>query len=243
MIIVSVSTTGRRIAKILPTLQSIRDGAVQPDKFILWLNQQASPVGPGVRPEDVPPEVERLCEVRWCENYGPATKLLPAMRDFPRETIATLDDDYLYPAWWLEMLTQGAERYPERIVCYRARRIAWNESGVLPYNKWALVKHPAGPSDSLVPTGVHGVLYPPDSLRPEVFDMDLLRRYSLPNDDLWFAVMRRRDPAVVQRGGELGNRRLRGPRLSRRNCRGRNDKIIRGLAERFGPWAPWHGVN
>jgi len=239
--IVSLTTTGRRIGRIIPTLESVRKGRLQPDRLILWLNREGSPVAPGVDPQSIPSGVSNLCEVRWCENWGPATKLLPAMQAFPDESIATLDDDVLYPDWWLERLAAAHAEWPDRILCYRARRIEWNGAGVLPYNKWQLVKWHTAPDPRLITTGVHGVLFPPNSLRPEAFDLPLLQRYSLPNDDLWFSVMRKKSPMVIQRGSRFQSRNIRGPRLSKRNCRGRNDTIIRSLADRFGPWTPWYG--
>jgi hypothetical protein len=240
--IVSITTTGRRIGRIVPTLKSILDGTVKPDKLILWLNRDPSPVGPGVQPADIPPAVGDMgCEVRWCENLGPATKLLPAMQAFPDRRIITADDDIIYQPTWLQRLTEGSDVYAGSIICYRARKVRFDKDHrVLPYNKWPLIKHcQGGPERSLVPTGVHGVLYPPGSLRPEAFDYNKLRQLSLPNDDLWFAVTRTSDPVIIKRSGNPRNVGIRGPRLSRRNLRGRNDQIIRALTDHFGNQCPW----
>jgi hypothetical protein len=242
MIVASVSTTGRRIAGIVPTLKSIRAGTMQPDKLILWLNGEASPVGPGTLPEDVPPEVERLgCEVRWCENIGPATKLLPAMQAFPEAMIATFDDDMLYHPTWLQRLVEGMDIYQAGSVCYRARYVRFSGNFMpRPYNLWTLLKNrQLGPLRMLIPTGVHGVIYAPGSLRPEAFDVGLLKRLSLPNDDLWFAATRATNPVIFKPGGVPVDRKIRGPRLSRRNCRGRNDIIIGALTRHFGDKVPW----
>jgi hypothetical protein len=90
-----------------------------------------------------------------------------------------------------------------------------------------------------MPTGVHGVLYPPGCFDPQAFDLELLQELSLANDDLWFAVMRRAPCMVVPMAGKPTSRRLRGPRLARRNLHGRNDVIIQTLARRFGLRCPW----
>jgi len=169
IIIASVTTTGRRIRHVVPAIKSIRQGTMQPDKIILWLNRDNTPVAPGVKPEDIPPEVEELCEVRWCENYGPATKLLPSMKAFPNAVVATFDDDKTYPKEWLGGLVDGLQRYPNAIVCYRAKVIRFDGDGTcLPYRQWPLAgRRYLDPNPLLLPTGVGGVIYPPQCLRPE----------------------------------------------------------------------------
>lgn len=240
MIIASVTTTGRRISRVVPALLSIRQGTIQPDKLILWLNRHSTPVAPGVNPDDIPAGVEDLCEVRWCENYGPATKLLPSMKAFPEAAVATFDDDKYYPEEWLEGLVNGVRRYPNTIVCYRAKVIQFDDNGAcLPYRQWPLAprKH-TGPDRQLLPTGVGGVIYPPRCMKPLAFDLELLQRLSLPNDDLWFAATRMVDVAVVP-GAKPRDCKIGGPRLSRRNLKGRNDMIIKALEDYFGPALPW----
>jgi hypothetical protein len=241
-IIASVTTTGRRIGQIVPTLESIRQGTLQPDRLILWLNHDASAVGPGVREADIPPAVHDLCEVRWCDNFGPATKLLPAMLAFPDDTVVTFDDDNLYSPEWLGGLMAGAEQFPGHIAAYRCKRAGVDRNGEpLPYRQWPVVKCATGPSRWLVPTGVAGVLYPPGSLRSEAFSVGLMRRLSLANDDLWFAATRAVEPVALRATNRIREeRRLRGARLSKRNLhRGRNDQIIKALTRHFGPRCPW----
>ena len=236
-VIASVTTTGRRIDRVLPAIESVLRGTVKPDRVELWLNESKSPVAPGVNKSDVPAKLASMpVDVRWCDNLGPATKLLPAMQAHPDEYVATFDDDVLYHPTWLAGLLDGAEQHPDMIVCYRARKIVLGR----PYNKWGVIKKKhTGPDRMLVPTGVHGVLYPPDSLRDDAFDFDKLKRLAWANDDLWFSATAAMEAVVVERGGSPASCRLRGPRLSRRNCRGRNDVIIKALAEEFGPVVPW----
>jgi len=239
----SITTTGRRIGKIVPTIQSVLSGERKPDRLVLWLNEEGTPVAPPVSRDAVPRELASMpVDVRWCRNWGPATKLLPSMITFPEDHVVTFDDDVLYPHWWLRRLIEAAEPVPDTILCYRARLIKWSEAGsVRSYREWPLIKaREFGPSDELLPTGIHGVLYPPGSLKEQAFDLDALRKVALPNDDLWFAATRKKAPMLIARGGKFRGRRIRGPRLCRANCRWRNDRIIQNLHGYFGAAVPWH---
>lgn len=235
-VVASITTTGRRIGRVMPAIKSVLAGTLRPDRIILWLNSEGSSVAPPVRREDIPAELASLpVDVKWCENYGPATKLLPAMIAYPNDYIATFDDDILYPPGWLEGLARGAEEYPGSIVCYRARLIVPGR----PYAEWRLVKGRHVSSRDLLPTGVHGVIYSPRCLKQEAFDIDKLRELAWANDDLWFAATRATDAVVIPMAEKFRGSGMRGPRLSRRNLRGRNDQIIRALAEHFGNQVPW----
>jgi hypothetical protein len=235
-VIASITTTGRRIGRVVPAIQSVLAGDMKPDAVYLWLNAGPSPVAPGVHPDDVPKVLGGLgVDVGWCENYGPATKLLPAAERFPGDCIATFDDDVIYPRSWLRGLVDGTERYPGAIICYRARRASPS-----PYRAWPLVKRRfVAPDRALVPTGVHGIVYPPGCLRDDAFDVDALRQLSWENDDLWFAATRAMDAAVVDMGCKVRKAGIKGPRLSRKNLRGRNDRIAKRLKTRFNGQVPW----
>jgi hypothetical protein len=242
--IVSLTTISSRIGAIGPTLQSILDGVVKPSRLTLWLCKDRGELGRGIQPDDVPQEVRKMpVEIRWCDNYGPATKLLPALMEWPRAHIVTADDDHLYHPGWLHRLVGASRRYPRSIVCYRGRLVANHSGECPPWRRWPIRRgRHIRPTHRLVPTACHGVLYPPGAFRSDVLDVDLLRRLSHGNDDLWFAATRQRPAAMIRRRGSIEERKVghQGPRLWRQNGRGRNDQIIRALAEHFGEKVPWY---
>lgn len=245
--IVSVSTTGRRIGRIVEPIRSVLNGSLKPKRFILWLNESPSPVGPGTSISDVPRELGNMpVEVRWCENIGPATKLLHARKEFPDDLIATMDDDMIYPPLWLQKLVDAVGVFcgttgASPACCYRAKMVTRNQDGTAKgYRNWSLVRgKQRGPNPAFVPTGVHGIIYPPGCFKDEVFNFDKLRELSLPNDDLWFAAMRTTPPVTIRLHGKIRSMKIHGPRLSRRNLRGRNDQIIAALHREYGncPWS------
>lgn len=57
-------------------------------------------------------------EVVTCPDYGPATKLIPAVLDLERnQRILVVDDDMLYPASLTQHLLSASQRYDDWVTC------------------------------------------------------------------------------------------------------------------------------
>ena len=108
------------------------------------------------------------------------------------------------------------------------------------YRRWRKRRKPTGPAPKLLPMGVYGVGYRPSHFTDKVFDVATMQQLTPHNDDLWFAATRRKDvPAKIvacRRGVDL---KPAGPRLSRRNLRGRNDQEIARVEKALG-WPNGH---
>jgi len=69
----------------------------------------------------VVPEVLRgreWLEIVTCPDFGPATKLVPAVLDLPKDQrILVVDDDMLYPASLTQHLLSHSQRYPDWVTC------------------------------------------------------------------------------------------------------------------------------
>ena len=102
--VVSLSSVPPRFRDLEPGLRSLLNQTIPPEQVILYLNRHYSrfPDWDGTLPE-VPEGVEvRMVD----EDYGPATKLLPALEDFAEEDVEILfcDDDQIYPPYLAEEL-------------------------------------------------------------------------------------------------------------------------------------------
>lgn len=78
-------------------------------------------------------------------------------------------------------VSMGAyEREPKHILCYRAHKMRFDPEGWPdPYSSWEMrCQDGDEPSDGLFPTGVGGIIYPPDSLHPEVTNAAVFRELS-----------------------------------------------------------------
>jgi hypothetical protein len=117
-------------------------------------------------------------------------KYVHAMRENPDKTIITVDDDILYPDYLLAKLIQTSQEFPGNIVCFRGHFLSFDKQGSLkPYNTMMdrrvdNVKRMI-PSFCLLPTGVSGVLYPPQSLDDIALDKSLFASLSPRADDIW----------------------------------------------------------
>jgi hypothetical protein len=186
-VIVSLTTVPERVPKIIYTIESLLRQTSQPDRLILWVDEKLG--------EKIPPllrrQTRRGLEIRLAEDIGPHGKLIHALKEFPECRIVTADDDTIYPIFWLAELLAAQEREPQAITCHRAHRMLTDQAGkLLPYRQWEWLSpgYP-GPSFRLFPTGVGGILYPPRSLSPEVFNRDVFRRICPKADDIWLKAM------------------------------------------------------
>lgn len=188
-IIVSLTSFPEAIPYAVQAIRSILKGTLLPDKIVLYLDTQKFPG------EVLPPELEALksesplLEVR----FDPAEirsykKLIPALRDFPKDVIVTIDDDICYYPDMLDKLVKIHRQLPDAIIAHRVRRINLNK----PYRKWHKYKwfyflfKRIYSSYKNLQTGVGGVLYPPNCLKQEMLDIKLFTEIAPTMDDIWF---------------------------------------------------------
>ncbi|MBT9587509.1 hypothetical protein IV102_29475 [bacterium] len=63
-------------------------------------------------------------EIVTCPDFGPATKLLPALQDLPGDQrLLVVDDDMLYPATLVQFLLGHAQRNPDWVVASSGWRV------------------------------------------------------------------------------------------------------------------------
>ncbi|RGR83289.1 hypothetical protein DWY22_10365 [Heyndrickxia coagulans] len=187
--IVSLTTIPSRINVVWLSIATIMDQKVKPDKVILWLDKENfSQKG---LPENLL-DLERLgLEIKFCDNLRSHKKYYYTLKSYPDDVIITTDDDVLYPKTFIKDLLDVHMNYPNDVICYRAHEILLDENGkVKPYNKW---NHGSpGYSRSsffLLPTGVSGVLYPPNSLHEEVLNKKNILKLAPYCDDIWLKIM------------------------------------------------------
>lgn len=122
--IISLTTIPSRLPHIGPTLASLRAQTAAIERVILWLPEQYrrsefNRVALPPLPEDI--------EIRRCPfDYGPATKILPAVSAFAGEDVRILycDDDRLYHPDWAARLLAESDRYPDAAIAACAESAA-----------------------------------------------------------------------------------------------------------------------
>ncbi len=187
-VVVSLTTFGRRINYVALAIESIMEQTALPNRIVLWLDHRFD--APGMLPFALRKLRDRGLEIRFCDDIGPHTKLIPSLKAFPEATVITVDDDCYYEYDVLSRLLCVHEVYPGDIVALRARRIQMDRDGVSGrFVDWPFVGHTDNAGMAYLPEGVGGVLYPPHSLHEEVFNEEGFRKFSASTDDFWFKAM------------------------------------------------------
>lgn len=201
-IIISLTSFPERINEVQFTLYSLLNQTIKADEIILWL---ATENFPGAT-NDIPQAVLNLRKngltIKWCNDIKSYKKLIPALKEYPRDIIVTADDDLFYPPNWLELLYESYLKEPDYIHAHRAHKIKFNEKkNILPYKFWDYNIQDAAPSFLNFPTSGGGVLYPPDTFNAEVFDEKSFGKLCPYSDDIWFwamAVLNKKQTRVIE---------------------------------------------
>ncbi|MDG5471368.1 hypothetical protein P6709_06385 [Jeotgalibacillus sp. ET6] len=189
-VIVSLTTFPGRIDTVWIAIESLLRQSYQPDKIILWLaKEQFENIN--MLPKNILEQQERGLDIRFCDDLRSHKKYYYAFQEYSQDIIITVDDDIIYPENTLEELILLHKKYPEYICCHRGHLIKRNkDKSIAPYSKW--IYNPLdfnGPSKLLCPTGVCGVLYPPDSINEEIYNKQSIKNLCFYADDLWLKVM------------------------------------------------------
>ena len=187
-ITISLTSYSHRVDKVHLTIQSLMDQEVKADRILLNLDK--SKFNSSNIPTDLKLLEKRGLTINYCKDIGPYTKLLPALKQYPRNLIVTVDDDLIYPRGLLRMLYEAYIKNPEYIHCLRMHYMKFDVNGnVKQYRDWDIESNVTEPGLLVFPTGVGGVLYPPNSLNDEVFNEEAFLELSPLADDVWFKAM------------------------------------------------------
>jgi len=190
-VIVSLTSYPERYNVLHLTLMSLLTQDVQADMLVLWVHHKDFDLLP-----DAVVRLQRkglVIEVTD-EDIKSYTKLIPSLRKYKDCFLVTADDDVCYSREWLEVLLEGYVESSKEVVCHRAHLIRLDENGhPLPYADWEFDTTLSVADPRVFPTGVAGVLYPPQCFDPEVLNVSALVQLAPDADDIWFYSMFRRN--------------------------------------------------
>ena len=195
--IVSLTSIPSRLPLIERTLKSLLRQSLAPRRIVLNLPRFSKREGVAYV---VPAFLEGIeaVSIRWCEDWGPATKLLPALMEEATDTpIIVVDDDRIYPANLVADLMAASARDPHAAFCMSG----WVVPGDLvdrPTTVWSNLRMlpPAPirarrlskPVEVDIVQGLSGYL-----VRPSFFDVKAVTDYSTAPkeaffvDDVWIS--------------------------------------------------------
>ncbi|HLN94314.1 MAG TPA: hypothetical protein VK183_01670 [Flavobacterium sp.] len=185
--IVSMTSFPARIDEVWITVETLLRQSYKPDALILWLSEEQFP------DRQVPESLTKLVPRGLTIEFVPGDirshkKYFYAFERFPEAAIITVDDDVYYPKNTLKYLADAFAQHPDCVIANRAHTMTFADTGLKPYRQWRHNDKPRVPSALLVPTGVGGVLYPPGSYHPDIFDEATFRAICFMADDLWLKV-------------------------------------------------------
>ena len=185
---ISLTSHSYKVDKVHLTIQSLMDQEFKADRIVLYLDE--AEFNDSNLPNDLKLMVERGLTIDYHNDIGSYKKLIPALKQYPNDLLVTVDDDLIYPRSFLRKLYEAYLKEPQFIHCYRMHYIKFDASGkVEPYRKWDLESNVTEPGFLVFPTGVGGVLYPPNSLHNDVLKEDAFLHLSPGADDVWFKAM------------------------------------------------------
>lgn len=112
-VVASLTTMPDRYFKIIKTLESLNNQTYKLDNIYLSLPETSRRLN--IPYPDVPDEINKLCTVVKCTDYGPITKISGGllMETDPNTVIITFDDDMIYPPGIVAALIKHHEKYPD----------------------------------------------------------------------------------------------------------------------------------
>jgi hypothetical protein len=235
-VIVSLTSWPPRIHLVYCAIESLMRQTYKPSKICLFLAESQFP------DHKIPRTLEILqtrgLEVHFCDDWGPAKKLIPAMEKFPSATIITVDDDVAYDSDLIEDLMKAHKQHPASIIGNRFDKILFEEDKTPKY------VHPIRtvPNKSvLIATGIGGVLYPPFSLDSEAFNLESYRELCFYGDDIWFLTMAILKGTKVNSSNarpchfrDIDEHDLRKVALWNQNGSGRNNIMLENVFKKYG---------
>lgn len=197
-IIVSLTSFPARIDKIWICIETILRQSTKPDQIILWLAESQFD-GIESLPEKLKKQIAKGVQVKFCQDIRSHKKYYYTMKEFPNDIVITLDDDVFYHKNTIDKLVDLNNKFSNTICCNRGHVIKLLDGVIAPYNQWGKKNETEieKPSKMICPTGVAGVLYPPKSLHPDVFDSEVFQEICPIADDLWLKVMSLRNGTQV----------------------------------------------
>ena len=254
--IVSLTSYGKRLTDTAPfAIISLLNQKVKPDKVVLWIAWDDK--------ENIPQVMNELTskglEIHFCDDIKSYQKLVFTLDVYPDDYIITADDDIYYPQNWFERLLDEHKKHPKKIICHRAHGIKVDEKHYpLPYASWdksidpvkyfEMISDERHVHESIFPTGVSGILYPPKCLHGDVANKELFMELAPKADDIWFwamAVINRdyfngESPYIVIENGYSTHLHVIDPEqeqgdnaLWNYNSKGGNDRQLKAVIEHY----------
>lgn len=184
---ISITSFPARIEEVNYTIETLFSQTVKADSITLYLSLDQFP--DKNIPEALSLQEERGLSIEFVEDdLRSHKKYYYAFLKQKNNLVITCDDDVFYPENTIESLIDAHKRFPKAVICNRGHKINFQKCQVLKYRKWSHNFKSKKPELDLVPTGVGGVLYPPNCYHKDIFDIETFKDICFFADDLWLKI-------------------------------------------------------
>lgn len=240
-VIVSLTSHSRRIFEAYLAIESIMQGSVKPNRFVLWLSESLQGE---ILPQTLLRQNNRGLEIRYTVDIGSYKKLIPALKEAPDSILISIDDDILYPFDTLELLLSAHQKHPDCICANRVMDVSLdNQGNPTSLTTWKELDNKDRISKLNFFEGAGAVLYPPHCFTPEVLNQSIFMKICPTADDVWLNCMARLSKTFVVSASShyphfplLINESIQDSALWRINSNQkdpRNDKQLRAVMEKY----------
>ena len=185
-VIVSMTSIPSRFDDLPLVLESLTNQSYSDYKVVLWISEEDRK-HPIWNSNLIKYYQQKGVEIRFCKDIRSHKKFYYTFKEYKDKIVVLVDDDILYPRYWLKKLVSSYHKHPDCIHCYRARLINKDFTN---YNSWDdLSNGYKGPSKLLFPVGAMGVLYPPNCMPDETLNLDRILKLTPYADDIWLKTM------------------------------------------------------
>lgn len=127
--IVSLTSYPKRIGRVWMTIESILRQTMKPKQIVLWLSRDQFPNKERDLPESLLEQMHRGLSIRFLDgDIRSYKKFYYAFTTFKDYKVVTIDDDLLFPSFFLESLYTCSLKHPDDIIASFGFRYIWDES-------------------------------------------------------------------------------------------------------------------
>lgn len=187
-VIISLTTYSKRINTVHLTLNTLFNQTYPFDRIILWLAEDEFTIN--TIPQELKDLQKKGLEISFCKDIKSYKKLIPTLAKYREDIIITFDDDAYYKKDAVEKLVKSYKQYPKCIHCLRGHKMKYDANNFpISYNQWEFFTQDFNPGLEIFPTGLGGVLYPPNCFYKDILNEELFMKLAPSGDDIWFKVM------------------------------------------------------
>jgi hypothetical protein len=195
-VVISLTSYPPRFDTLHLTLKSLLAQSFVADRIVLWIAHADM----ALLPSAVTDLQRAGLDIVACDDIKSYKKMIPLLQQGSNTVIVTADDDVFYWRDWLQQLVQARDPDKLEVICHRMHRVKLNGAGLpVSYNEWEFETGNAESSRLNFPTGIGGVLYPPNVFGPEVLNVAAFTSLCPRGDDIWFWWMARTHGATFKR--------------------------------------------